>query len=426
MLFSRGVFAYFDNIKEFKLDNGLEVVLWENHRAPVVKQMLFYKVGAVDETVGKGGLAHLLEHLMFRGTDKLPGQSFNELMEKNGVVSNAYTTQDVTSYHQLLDVSRLERIMAAEADRMQNLNFSDDDFRAEQQVVLEERLQRVDNNPSAKFYETVRKALWQSHPYARQVAGEVAEISSLTRQEAQDFYHRYYAPNNAVLVLSGDIDETKARQLAQEYYGEIKPQNIEATVMPEVTNNYTAKIDMKLPDVKMPRVLVVFATPSFNYKPELVYAFEVLSEYLGGDKNSFFYQRMVLQNKRALEVDVSYNPFSRSAGVFEVSAVPRAKADDDLVAAVWRALSYALAKLDAENLELAKGKIIADLIYTEDNLSGVAELIGSMASRGIKLSNLQDYEANIRKVTLNDVRAAFEYLQNEAPQVIGMLNPKED
>lgn len=426
MLFSSDVFAYFDNIKEFKLDNGLEVVLWENHRAPIAKQMLFYKVGAVDEAVGKGGLAHLLEHLMFRGTNKLPGQSFNELMEKNGVVSNAYTTQDVTSYHQLLDVSRLERVMAAEADRMQNLNFNDDDFAAEQQIVLEERLQRVDNNPSAKFYETVRKALWQSHPYARQVAGEVAEISSLTRQEAQDFYHRYYAPNNAVLVLSGDLDENKAKELAQKYYGEMKSQEVSPTVMPEIMSDYSSTVDMKLSNVKMPRVLMAYVVPSFNYKPDMVYAFEVLSEYLGGDKNSPFYQRMVLQNKRVLGVDVSYNPFSRSAGVFEISVLPRERADDDLIAAVRRGLNYALTKLDVENLELVKDKIIADLIYTEDNLSGVAELIGVMASRNIKLSNLQSYEANIRKVTLNDVREVFAYLQNEAPRVIGMLNPKED
>ena len=164
--------AYFDNIKEFRLDNGLKVVLWENHRAPVVKQMIFYKTGAVDENIGKGGLAHLLEHLMFRGTQKLAGNAFNDLMEKNGAVSNAYTAQDVTAYHQMFDVSRLDIVMAAEADRMQNLNFDKEAFAAEQQIVLEERKQRVDNNPAAKFYETVRKNLWQDHPYARQVAGE--------------------------------------------------------------------------------------------------------------------------------------------------------------------------------------------------------------------------------------------------------------
>lgn len=418
--------AYFDNIKEFRLDNGLKVVLWENHRAPVVKQMIFYKTGAVDENIGKGGLAHLLEHLMFRGTQKLAGNAFNDLMEKNGAVSNAYTAQDVTAYHQMFDVSRLDIVMAAEADRMQNLNFDKEAFAAEQQIVLEERKQRVDNNPAAKFYETVRKNLWQDHPYARQVAGEQTEISSLQLDDVKEFYNRYYAPNNAVLVLSGDIGENQARQLAQKYYGDIKSQEITPTIMPDLPEGYKASIAMALPDVKMPRFIMAYVVPSFNYKPEMVYAFDVLGEYLGGDKNSPFYQRMVLQNKRALSVDVSYNPYSRSAGVFEITAAPRNKADDDFRDAVIRGLDYAMYKLDNEQLSMVKDKIIANLIYAEDGIGSVAELLGTLASRDIDLQNLTQYEENIRKVTLDDVRKAFTYLQTTAPQVVGMLNPKEN
>ncbi|MBQ9236276.1 MAG: insulinase family protein [Alphaproteobacteria bacterium] len=418
--------ALFDDMHEFKLDNGLQVVVIENHKAPIVKQMVFYKAGSMDEAIGKGGVAHLLEHLMFRGTERLKDGKFNDLMEQNGVVSNAFTSQDVTAYHQFCDLSRLEMVMFAEADRMRGLQFSDEALTSEKQIVAEERLQRVDNNPAAKFYEAVKKTLWQSHPYSRQVAGELEEIAALKRDDVEEFYQRYYAPNNAVLVFSGDVDAQSLSDKIEKYYGKTTPVEMQHKEGDKLPDGYRAKIEMKLKDVKLPRMVRVYATPSFNYKPEMVYALEVLSEYMGGDKNSPFYQRMVMFSKAALDVDVGYNPMSRSYGTLEVVAVPKEKATDDFAALTDRAWDYALRKLDEENLAMTKDKILADLVYTEDNPANAAELAGMMAAQGIDLRVLQDYEQNIRKVSLEDVLAAGEYLRTQAPVVTGLLNGDDE
>ena len=210
------------DIQDFYLKNGLQVVVLENHKAPIVKQMLFYKVGAADEKKGKGGIAHLLEHLMFRGTTKVKSTDFNKLSEKNGVESNAFTSQDVTAYHQLADISKLELLMLLEADRMQNLKLNEDDFVTERDIVFQERKQRVDNNPSAKFFEMVNNVLWQEHPYANPVTGYDDEIMGLSKDDALDFYNNFYVPNNALLVLAGDIDVITAKKLAEKYYGKLK------------------------------------------------------------------------------------------------------------------------------------------------------------------------------------------------------------
>lgn len=197
----------------FTLDNGLQCVVVENHKAPLVKHMLWYKVGSADEGFGKGGSAHLLEHLMFRGTKRAVGNEFNRMMEKNGVESNAFTSYEVTVYHEFADVAKLEILMALEADRMQNLSFSEEDYAAEQQIVLQERKQRVENNPSAPFSERFNKILWGNLPYGHPVTGLSDEIMALTYADIRAFYQKFYAPNNAVLVISGDVDAATIRPL---------------------------------------------------------------------------------------------------------------------------------------------------------------------------------------------------------------------
>ena len=202
------------NASEYRLDNGMQVVVAPNHKAPIVKHMVWYKVGSADEKPGKGGVAHLLEHLMFRGTKLIKGTELNRITENNGMEANAFTGQDYTAYHQLMDISRLELAMFMEADRMRNLNFSDEDFELERDIVYQERKQVVENNPASVFAETMRKVLWQDHPYARPVTGSVEEIRSLKPEDARAFYKCYYAPNNAILVLSGDIEPGVGMKLA--------------------------------------------------------------------------------------------------------------------------------------------------------------------------------------------------------------------
>ena len=203
------------DMEEFRLDNGLQVIVIPNRKAPIVRQMIWYKVGSVDEALGKGGTAHLLEHLMFRGTKKVKNSDFNAIIARNGGESNAFTAQDFTAYYETTDVSRLELAMALEADRMENLDFGKKAFDKERDVVFQERMQVVENNPSSYFGESLRRVLWQQHPYSRPISGSPEEIKSVSRADVMDFYRRYYAPNNAILLLSGDIEPKTAKLLAE-------------------------------------------------------------------------------------------------------------------------------------------------------------------------------------------------------------------
>ena len=411
--------------EEFFLDNGLQVVVIENHKAPIIKQMLFYKAGAVDEAPGKGGIAHLLEHLMFRGTAKVRGQRLNRVLEENGAESNAFTSQDVTAYHQFLDISRLELAMFLEADRMQGLEISEKDFATERDIVFQERKQRVDNNPAARFYETLNSALWQEHPYGRPVTGYDREITALERQDAVDFYRTYYAPNNAVLVLSGDIDKAAARRLAQKYYGHLRPSQIKSAEFAELPPFYKAKVEMSLPEVRLGRLVKLFAVSSFAIKPEEAYVLEVLAEYLAGDENAPLYQELVLRRKKALAVNAGYNGLARSYGTFSLSVVPAGLPDDAFVEAVDRAWRKALEDLDEEKLERVKRKMLADLVYLKDNPESLAQLAGYMAATGTSLDVLRNYAVGIEQVSAEEVKKAAEELWRQAPQATGILYPEE-
>ena len=428
-----GLFAFENNakaeqfdIKEFYLENGMQVVVIENHKAPIIKHMVFYKTGAVDEPRGKGGVAHLLEHLMFRGTKKVKGQEFNKIMEQNGAESNAFTSQDVTAYHQFLDISRLELAMFLEADRMKNLSISDEDFVTERDIVFQERKQRVDSNPSAKFYEILRKTLWGKHPYGNPVTGLDDEIKNLTKKDVIDFYNKYYSPNNAVLILSGDIKFDEAKRLAEKYYGKIKPSKFDVNNFETLPENFEAKIKMKMNEVKLSRLVKLMAVPSFVQDKNKAYALDVLVKYLTQDENSPLYQKMVTQGKKALDVGAYYDGISRSYGSFSFSAVPVGKLDERFEKYVDDAWNYAINKLDEFELDRTKKKMLSDLVYMKDNPSTLAQTTGWMASTGVAVEELQKYEENIKKVKLDDVKNMADFVWNKAPKATGILLAGED
>lgn len=410
--------------EEFFLDNGLQVIVIENHKAPIIQQMLFYKAGAMDENPGQGGVAHLLEHLMFRGTAKVGGKQFNRILEKNGAESNAFTSQDVTAYHQFMDISRLELAMFLEADRMQGLTISQEDFETEREIVFQERKQRVDNNPAAKFFEKVRKVLWQDHPYANPVTGQDREIMNLKREDALAFYQQYYAPNNAVLVLSGDIDVAMAKKLAQKYYGKLKPAEIETTLLRKLPSSYKARVEMSLPEVRLGRMIKMFAAPSFTQQPQEAYALDVLSSYLSGDENAPLYQKLVISDKKALSISVDYDGTSRSYGSFVLSAVPSGVPDAAFEKAVENAWDYAIKNLTEDKLAKVKQKMLADLVYLKDNPASLAQIAGFITATGGKLDDLQNYADNIEKVSLDDVKQAAQNLKINAAQAVGVLYPE--
>lgn len=412
----------------FTLGNGLQCVVVENHKAPLVKHMLWYKVGSVDEEYGKGGSAHLLEHLMFRGTKRAVGDEFNRMMEKNGAEANAFTSHEVTVYHEFADVSKLEILMALEADRMQNLAFSEEDYAAEQQIVLQERKQRVENNPSAPFGERFNKILWGNLPYGHPVTGLSDEIMSLTYADIRDFYQKFYAPNNAVLVISGDVDAATVKPLVQKYYGELEARDITRSETPVNQEVFTETLKMALPDVQTVKMLQKSLLPPVAELENSVYDYAVLAQYLGGGETSALYKDLVVNQKIAVGVSADYHFVTKSNTVFAVTMIPTDNAETQ-TDATWEALAAAqdeaMKNLTAAKLEQIKRKILADLVYMNDNPEDAAYWIGYMLAMGFSLDDVQNYEDNIRRVTLSGVKKAYAVLK-AAPVVRGTLLPQKN
>lgn len=412
----------------FTLDNGLQCVVVENHKAPLVKHMLWYKVGSVDEEYGKGGSAHLLEHLMFRGTKRAAGNEFNRMMEKNGVESNAFTSHEVTVYHEFADVAKLEILMALEADRMQNLAFSAEDYAAEQQIVLQERKQRVENNPSAPFGERFNKILWGNLPYGHPVTGLSDEIMALTYDDIREFYQKFYAPNNAVLVISGDVDAAMVKPLVQKYYGELEKRAIARSEIPVNQEVFTETLKMALPDIQTVKMVQKSLLPPVAELGEAVYDYAVLAQYLGGGETSALYKELVINQKTAVGVSADYHFVTKSNTVFAVTMIPTEN-DETQTDAAWESLAAAqdeaVRNLTAAKLEQIKRKILADLVYMNDNPEDAAYWIGYMLAMGFSLDDVQNYEENIQKVSLNGVKKAYATLKS-APIVRGTLLPQKN
>ena len=412
------------DLQEFQLENGMQVFVVENHRAPIVKQLLLYKTGAMDEPLNKGGVAHLLEHLMFRGTKKVPDSSYNDIMAQNGAEDNAFTTRDLTGYHQLVDVSRLELAMALEADRMENLNFSKKAFEKERQIVFEEREQRVSNNPKARFSEDFNKIFWNNHPYGKPVTGTEAEIKNLTADDVYAFYQAFYTPKNAVLVLAGDIDLPTAKTLVQKYYGAVANRSNYQTVenVPAVTDGSSNfKLTQTKKEISTPQLVKQYLVPSLHEDPKTAYALMILASYLGEGDNSFLNRALVLTGKMA-GVGASYDALARAGNVFTINALLYDNADAEKAEAlIDKTLVEAFQKFDAKALENEKTKMLAGLVYVRDNPEETALLVGSMAALGMSADEIENYEQNIRAVELTDVKSAMEKLKTSEKVGLGIL-----
>lgn len=414
--------------EEFTLDNGLRVVVVENHKAPLVKHMLWYQVGAVDEFHGRGGSAHLLEHLLFRGTKKVSGDEFNRIMEKNGAASNAFTSYDVTVFHQFADVSRLEVLMALEADRMQNLNISEEDFEAERKIVFQERKQVVENNPASPFYERMRQMMWGTSPYGQPVTGQPEEIMALTYADTLDFYHKYYAPNNAILVISGDVDAATVRPLVEKYYGGLEKRPVEREKQTPVSENLQQTMQMKLPHIATPRIVKVFMLPPHESLGKMMYAYYLLANFLGDGETSELYRDLVLKRHKAVGVTANYSYTTRGNTTFGISMTPstiKGFEPETAVRDLNEAIERAKKALTAERLAQIKRKISAYMVYANDNPQTAAKWIGNMLSMGFTLDDAQNYEENINAVTLEEVRQAWDSL-TETSTMTAVLLPAEN
>jgi len=413
---------------DFKLANGMEVVVIPDHRAPVVTHMVWYRVGSADEPQGKSGIAHFLEHLMFKGTPKHPAGEFSRLIRVNGGEDNAFTTRDYTAYFQRIARDRLDLVMELEADRMQNLVLTDENVLPELQVVQEERRERTDNDPSSLLGEQLDAAMYAAHPYGKPVIGWMSEVMQLTRQDAVDYYKAHYTPANAVLVVAGDVTAEEVRALAEKYYGGLKngfePAPRKRTMEPQPIA--ARRVIMKDARAASPTVQRNYLAPSYSTaKGNEAEALDVLAEILGGGTQSRLYQKLVVEQRLAAYAGAWYSGDVLDYGSFGVYGAPNPGAD---LGKVEQAIDEVVADVvnngvTQEELDRTRAKLLADTIYTLDSQATLARMFGIALTTGSTVADVLGWESEVEKLTAADIqKAAAGVLKIEA-SVTGQLIP---
>jgi zinc protease len=417
------------NPKTFTLDNGLQVVVVENHRVPAVTQMIFYKVGAADEEPGKSGLAHYLEHLMFKGTPRHPNGEFSRLVALNGGQENAFTAQDYTGYFQSVARDRLELVMELEADRMTNLALTDAVARPELDVVIEERRSRIDNDPGALLDERAGAVLYLHHPYGIPIIGWMHEIEGLTTEDARAFYARHYAPDNAVLVITGDVTLEEVRPLVEKYYGPIPARGIAPRKRVQEPPPLTARrVEMTSPLVRQPEWSRSYLAPSYLAgESERAYALQVLSEVLGGGATSRLYRRLVVERKLASSAGTYYSPDTVDLSRFAIYASPRAGVSvEEVEKAIDEEIAAVLAEgVDPDAVARATARLESAAVYARDGLQAGARSLGVAVAAGRDIADVEAWPERIAAVTAGEVDAAARAVLLPERSVTGILLPAE-
>lgn len=418
-------------LSHFKLQNGMEVLVIPDHRAPVVTHMVFYRVGASDEPVGKSGIAHFLEHLMFKSTEKIPSGEFSKIIARLGGQDNAFTTQDATAYFQRVAKEQLPRMMELEADRMANLRLTDKEVLTERDVILEERRSRIENNPSGLFGEQMDTLLYQNHPYRIPVIGWEHEIAELSRQDALDFYKHYYAPNNAILVVAGDVTADEVKTLAEKTYGKIPPVDgiTENRFRPkEPPARAARRMTLEDPRAGQPSIHRTYLVPSYRTaKDGDAEALDVLVKLLADGSTSRFYKKAVVEERIASSANGYYDSNGLDSGKVALYAIAQDKADLPKIEALIDSLIADISANGVSEAELkrAKSAYIADYIYDSDNQATLARRYGWGLATGLTIKEMETWPDRIRKVTSEDVkRVAAKYLDPRA-SVTGMLLPQD-
>lgn len=416
--------------KTFTLANGLQVVVIESHRVPVVRHMVIYRVGAADDPPGKSGLAHYLEHLMFKGTTSIKPGEFSKIVARNGGRGNALTSADITAYYQTISKDRLELMMKIEADRMANLLITAKEAAPELQVVIEERRTRTDNRPAAQLNEHVGAALFMNHPYRIPIIGWRHEIDTLTVDDARAFYKRHYAPNNAILILAGDITVEEARPLAEKYYGVI-PANpaIKPRVrLQEPPQLAPRRVTLTSDRVFEPQLTRDYLAPSrMTGEGKHADALEILTVIMGSGATSRLHRSLVLERKLALAVGNSYDGDVFGPASYGFIVRPRKGVS---VAAVEAALDEEIKTLLAdgvteEELATAKKQAQSQAIFARDGLRRAVMTIGTTLANGRPLSDIEDWPARVDALTRGQILDAARHVFRIERSVTGLLLPEK-
>ena len=417
-------------VSDFRLDNGMEVVVIEDHRAPVVTHMVWYRVGSADEPWGHSGIAHFFEHLMFKATGKFGDGAFSKIVASNGGSDNAFTSYDYTAYFQRIAADRLGLVMSMEADRMRNLVLTDEVIATERDVILEERNQRTDISPQGLFAEQMSAALYMNHPYGVPVIGWRHEIEQLNLADAQAFYARYYAPDNAILVVAGDVTPEQVRALAETHYGPLQPSGRPPEARPQEPPQLASRhMEMSDERVRQPFVRRIYLVPSYDpSNPREAAALSILSDVLGDGITSRLAQALQLDQKVAIDSGSYYSPARRDRASFGIYGVPAPGQD---LATVEAAIDAVLAELAADGPteeELARVKRLnrAARIFAQDSLPSQARLYGGALAIGQTVADVRNWPAVMEAVTAEEVRRAAEkYLIPEHSVTGWLMRAKE-
>jgi zinc protease len=412
----------------YTLDNGLEIVVIPDHRAAVATHMVWYRVGAADEPNGKSGIAHFLEHLMFRGTEKVAASEFSKIVARNGGEDNAFTTQDYTAYFQRVAVDRLPLVMELEADRMRNLRLTPKVVATERKVILEERRSRIDNDPASLLYEKLQAVLYLSHPYGIPTIGWQKEMEGLTREDALSFYKTYYAPNNAILVVAGDVTGAQVLALAKRYYGPLAPtEPMPARVRPNIPpQNEARRVVFSDARVELPALSRYYLAPSYaTAAPGEAEAIDLMVEILGGGATSRLYRTLVVDKALAASAGAWYSGSALNDTAIGLFARPREGVSLDTLEAALDAVIADLINngVTGEELKRAKTGMVADATYARDSQQTMARIFGESLSTGETVADVVAWPRRIEAAKKKAVEeTARRYLVPER-SVTGLLVP---
>lgn len=414
------------DVTDFTLPNGLEIVVIPDHRAPVVTHMIWYKVGAADETPGKSGLAHFLEHLMFKGTAQNPGATFSQDVAEIGGEENAFTGSDYTGFYERVPRQHLREMMAFEADRMTGLVLTDDVVEPELKVVLEEQFMRVANNPGARLGEQMDAALYLNHPYGRPAIGWRDEIEKLDRNDALAFYRRFYSPNNAIVVVAGDVTPEAVKKDAEETYGKVAdraPTNLRQRPM-EPTPEAPRTVTLADPRVEQPSVSREYLVPSeTTAQPGASEALDVLAHVLGSGEDCRLYRRLVVDKGIALNAGAYYSGTALDYAEFGLYGAPKPGISlRDVEAGIDDVVNDVIDHgVTADELDRAKTRLIADAVYAQDNQATLARWYGSALATGQTVAMVRTWADRIRAVTADAVQQAARTWLDRRRSVTGYL-----
>ncbi|MBE9555305.1 MAG: insulinase family protein [Proteobacteria bacterium] len=414
----------------FTLANGMQVVVVSNHRAPVVTHMVWYRAGAMDQAAGRTGAAHLLEHLMFKGTEANPDGVFSDIVARNGGRENAFTSQDFTGYFQSVAADRLELMMELEADRMVNLVMSQKDIDTEREVVREERRSRTDNDPGSRLNEQATAAFFMNHPYGNPVIGWDHEIQALTRDDLMGFYRSWYAPNNAILVVVGDVTMDQVRPLAEKFYGPIQARDLPARIdWHEPKATAAQRVTLVDPQVRQPSLTRRYRAPGYVYgNTEHAFPLEVLADILGGGTTSRMYRSLVVEQKIAAGAGAWYNPTSRGPTSIGFYGTPQPGGALEPVEAAIEAEIEKLLRdgVTEEEVRRSIARLQAEAIYVRDSLRAPAQVLGGALMIGMTVEEIEAWPERIGMVTAEAINAAARAVLSGDASITTLLLPKDD